>query len=115
MQSQEGGRKGSLWHLLDHTKTAVGSRKLKEWILHPLMDVSEIMQRQDCVAHFVGRQDAIADVTALLENISDVERIMTRTATGTASPRDLAGLRQSLLGVGALEKWFAKYGELRRI
>lgn len=112
VESQEGGRKGSLWQLLDRTKTALGSRKLKEWILHPLMDVSEIMQRQDCVANFVSRQDAIADVTALLENISDVERIMTRTATGTASPRDLAGLRQSLLGVGALEKWFVKYGDL---
>lgn len=111
VESQEGGRKGSLWHLLDRTKTAVGSRKLKEWILHPLMDVSEIMRRQECVAQFIARQDAVAELTALLENISDVERIITRTAAGTASPRDLAGLRQSLLNVGALDKWFARHGE----
>ena len=75
VKSQEGGRKGSLWALLDKTKTAVGSRKLKEWILHPLMDPGEISQRQDCVEGFVKNQAAIAELTALLENISDIERI----------------------------------------
>ena len=110
VKSQEGGRKGSLWALLDKTKTAVGSRKLKEWILHPLMDPGEIAQRQDCVEGFVKNQSAIADLTALLENISDVERIMTRTVTGTASPRDMSGLRQSLLNVDPLARWFETYG-----
>lgn len=111
VKSQEGGRKGSLWALLDKTKTAVGSRKLKEWILHPLMDPGEISQRQDCVEGFVKNQAAIAELTALLENISDIERIMTRTATGTASPRDLSGLRQSLLNVDPIARWFATYGQ----
>ena len=110
VKSQEGGRKGSLWALLDKTQTAVGSRKLKEWILHPLMDPAEISQRQDCVEGFVKNQAAVADLTALLENISDIERIMTRTATGTASPRDLSGLRQSLLNVDPIARWFESYG-----
>ena len=110
VKSQEGGRKGSLWALLDKTQTAVGSRKLKEWILHPLMDPGEISQRQDCVEGFVKNQSAVADLTALLENISDIERIMTRTATGTASPRDMAGLRQSLLNVDPIAHWFEAYG-----
>lgn len=110
VKSQEGGRRGSLWALLDHTKTAVGSRKLKEWILHPLMDPGEITARQDSVEGFVKNQSALADLSALLENISDVERIMTRTATGTASPRDLSGLRQSLLNVDPLSRWFETYG-----
>ena len=110
VKSQEGGRKGSLWALLDKTHTAVGSRKLKEWILHPLMDPGEIAQRQDCVEGFVKNQSAVADLTALLENISDIERIMTRTATGTASPRDMSGLRQSLLNVDPLSRWFEAYG-----
>ena len=110
VKSQEGGRKGSLWALLDKTKTAVGSRKLKEWILHPLMDPGEIAQRQDCVEGFAKNPAAVADLTALLENISDIERIMTRTATGTASPRDLSGLRQSLLNVDPIARWFETYG-----
>ena len=85
-------------------------RELKEWILHPLMDPGEISQRQDCVEGFVKNQSAVADLTALLENISDIERIMTRTATGTASPRDMAGLRQSLLNVDPIAHWFEAYG-----
>lgn len=112
VKSQEGSRRGSLWALLDKTKTAVGSRKLKEWILHPLMDPGEISQRQDCVEGFVKNQSAVADLTALLENISDIERIMTRTATGTASPRDLSGLRQSLLNVDPIARWFDAYGSI---
>lgn len=112
VKSQEGSRRGSLWALLDRTRTAVGSRKLKEWILHPLMDPGEISQRQDCVEGFVKNQSALADLSVLLENISDVERIMTRTATGTASPRDLSGLRQSLLNVDPLARWFESYGEI---
>ncbi len=111
VKSQEGSRRGSLWALLDKTRTAIGSRKLKEWILHPLMDVGEITQRQNCVENFTKHQSALADLSALLENISDVERIMTRTATGTASPRDLSGLRQSLLHVNALEQWFQHHGD----
>ena len=112
VKSQEGGRRGSLWALLDRTRTSIGSRKLKEWILHPLMDPGEIAQRQNCVENFINNQSALADLSVLLENISDVERIMTRTATGTASPRDLAGLRASLLNVDALERWFSTHGEV---
>jgi DNA mismatch repair protein MutS len=109
---QEGGRKGSLWALLDKTKTALGSRKLKTWILHPLTDPAEIARRQNCVENFVKNQSAIGDLSALLSNISDIERMMTRTATGTASPRDLSGLRQSLLHVDPLARWFNAYGEI---
>ena len=112
VKSQEGGRKGSLWALLDKTKTAVGSRKLKEWILHPLMDPADIGERQNAVEGFVNNQSALADLSALLENISDIERIMTRTATGTASPRDMSGLRNSLLNVDPIARWFEEYGQM---
>ena len=112
VRGQEGGRSGSLWNLLDKTKTAIGSRKLKEWILHPLLDLGEIAQRQNCVEAFVQNQAAIADLSALLEDISDVQRIMTRTANGTASPRDLSGLRRSLLNVDALAQWFENYPQV---
>lgn len=112
VKSQKGGRKGSLWALLDKTKTAVGSRKLKEWILHPLMDPADIGERQNAVEGFVNNQSALADLSALLENISDIERIMTRTATGTASPRDMSGLRNSLLNVDPIARWFEEYGQI---
>jgi len=111
VKSQEGGRAGSLWALLDHTKTSFGSRKLKEWILHPSLSVQEIRRRQDCVQALMQQQEALAGLSAILENICDVERIVTRTATGTASPRDLGGMRQSLLHVEPLRRWFEKFGQ----
>lgn len=110
VKSQEGGRQGSLWALLDHTKTAFGSRKLKEWILHPSLSVEEIHRRQDCVQGLMQNQEALGALAAILQNVSDVERIMTRTAAGHASPRDLGGLRQSLLNAEPLHRWLEKYG-----
>ena len=112
VKGQEGGRRGSLWELLDKTKTAIGSRKLKEWILHPLLDLAEISQRQNCVEAFTQDQAAIADLSALLETISDVERIITRTAAGSATPRDVSGLRRSLLNVQAIDQWFKNYPQI---
>ncbi len=110
VKSQEGVRQGSLWALLDHTKTSFGSRKLKEWILHPLLSVEEIRRRQDCVEGLVKNQEALGELASILQNISDVERIMSRVAAGNASPRDLGGLRQSLLNAQPLQRWLEKYG-----
>ena len=110
IKSQEGSREGSLWALLDHTKTSFGSRKLKEWILHPLLNVTEIRRRQDCVAGLIKNQEALGALGAILQNISDVERIMSRVSAGNASPRDLGGLRQSLLHAEPLQRWLDKYG-----
>ena len=110
ISSQEGGRKGSLWALLDHTKTSFGSRKLKEWILYPSLSVPEIRRRQDCVQSLVENQEALGALASILQNISDVERIMSRVSTGHASPRDLGGLRQSLLNTEPLHRWLEKYG-----
>ncbi len=111
VRSQDGTRQGSLWALLDHTQTAFGSRQLREWILHPSLSVAEIRRRQDSVAGLIQNQQALADLMAILQNISDVERIMTRVAAATASPRDLGGMRQSLLHAEPLRRWLEKYGE----
>lgn len=110
VRSQDGSRQGSLWALLDHTKTSFGSRKLKEWILHPSLSVEEIRRRQDSVEGLIKSQEALGSLASILQNISDVERIMTRVAAGNASPRDLGGLRHSLLNAQPLRRWMEKYG-----
>ncbi len=110
ISSQEGGRQGSLWALLDHTKTSFGSRKLREWILYPSLSVEEIRRRQNCVQALMENQEALASLGSILENISDVARIMSRVSTGHATPRDLGGLRQSLLNTEPLHRWLEKYG-----
>ncbi len=110
VKNQEGSRQGSLWSLLDYTKTSFGSRKLKEWILHPSLSVEEILCRQDSIEGLMKNQEALAALASILQNISDVERIMTRVSAGNASPRDLGGLRQSLLHSEPLYRWLEKYG-----
>ncbi|ACC97776.1 DNA mismatch repair protein MutS [Elusimicrobium minutum Pei191] len=108
--SQNGARKGSLWHLLDFTVTPMGGRTLKNWILNPLLNLADIEKRQNCVSNFYDNPLAYEELKVILADISDIERIMSRVGTGNAGPRDLAGLARSLAVHGALKNWFDKYG-----
>lgn len=111
-EAQAGGRKGSLWHLMDFTATPMGSRTLKNWLLNPLLNIEDIKKRQACVEGFFKDDAAQAALTEILKEISDVERIMSRTATATASPRDLAGLRKSLSVLYRLQAWLGAFGHI---
>ncbi len=111
-QCQSGGKKGSLWHLLDYTNTPMGSRTLKNWLLNPLLDIKEIKKRAQSVEGFYNNEDASRSLINILKEISDVERIMSRTATGSASPRDLGGLRRSLSPIQTLKVWLERYGSI---
>ena len=108
-QSQYGGRKNTLWGVLDHTHTPMGSRALKEWILMPLLDAAQIGKRQDAVAALFGGGDARDGIALILKEICDIERIMSRVATSSATPRDLAGLRASLQQAAQFGEWAARY------
>ena len=96
----EGGRWGergaSLTAALDRTKTPMGGRLLRRWIGQPLLDVGEIVKRQDAVSWFHRSALRRERVTALLEDISDLERLVGRVRNLAATPRDLAGLERSL-------------------
>lgn len=105
-----GGRKGSLWQLMDFTDTAPGSRLLKNRLLNPLLDLKEIQKSHDCVEGFLNTPLMSEQLSDVLKETSDIERIAARTAAGTAGPRDLAGLRRTLGRAGSLEKWFSEYG-----
>jgi DNA mismatch repair protein MutS len=97
-----GKRKGSLLWLLDETRTAMGARLLREWLCYPLLDPAAIRDRQSAVGWFVEASDQRAAVAQLLREVGDVERICGRVATGSASPRDLASLRSSLVALPKL-------------
>ncbi|WP_239255010.1 DNA mismatch repair protein MutS [Listeria ilorinensis] len=90
------GRQGTLLWLLDHTKTAMGGRLLKQWIDRPLIDRAMITERQDDVAelkaHFFERMELIEN----LKNVYDLERLAGRVAYGNVNARDLIQLRNSL-------------------
>jgi DNA mismatch repair protein MutS len=104
---REPGKNGSLYGVLDYTKTAMGARLLRDWIERPLLNTEEINRRQSAVAEWFEAPLLRADLRTLLQNIHDLERIMARLTTRNANARDLSTLRASLLdlpAIGALLK-----------
>lgn len=90
------GKQGTLLWLLDHTKTAMGGRLLKQWIDRPLIDKEIITQRQDDVAAFIRAFFERMDLVEHLKNVYDLERLAGRVAYGNVNARDLIQLRNSL-------------------
>lgn len=105
VSSSTGSRKHSLWGVLDQCRTSMGSRRLRNWILHPSTDILEIERRQNCVEELLDKAGARSNLAELLSEVSDVERLLARLATRAGSPRDLAGLRDSLAQLPALGTW----------
>ena len=94
--NQTGQRKGTLFHLLDKTITPMGGRLLKLWILHPLMDLQEIVRRQDGVEDFQSNHTRRWRLRELLRPVQDMERIISRISLKVANARDLTSLHQCL-------------------
>ncbi|MET3576429.1 DNA mismatch repair protein MutS [Bhargavaea ullalensis] len=91
-----GGEKGSLYWLLDETVTAMGGRKLRQWIHEPLAGRDAILNRTDTVGEFMEAFFARGEVRDLLKGVYDMERLAGKVAFGNATGRDLAQLRRSL-------------------
>ena len=89
------GRKGSLIDVVDHTRTALGGRKLQQWLRYPLLDLKEIEGRQNAIAELVAQSGLRATLLETLEGINDIERLNARNSTGVSSPRDLIALKRS--------------------
>lgn len=86
----------TLCSVLDHTVTAMGGRLLKEWLLHPLVKVNSIEEREDAISELVKDPIILDELKQELQSILDMERLMGRVGTGRANARDLAGLGNSL-------------------
>ena len=99
IEAADGGRTGSLLHEIDRTITPMGGRLLRAWLLRPLVAIERIQDRLDAVEDFAFRSTARAKLRETLKSIHDVERLVARAALGTAGPRDLGSLRQSIAAV----------------
>ncbi len=91
----------TLYALLNTTQTAMGARLLRHWLHHPLRHQQTIQQRHLAVADLL-QQFLETPLQQALHPIGDIERMTTRVALKTARPRDLSGLRDSLLQLPAL-------------
>jgi DNA mismatch repair protein MutS len=100
---RDGGTRGTLFGLLDETRTGAGARLLKKWILQPLLQQHRIANRQDAVQELLGDLLLRGDVRDLLKNIGDIERLVSRAVTGQGNARDLVALRTALETLPALQ------------
>jgi DNA mismatch repair protein MutS len=96
VEGSEGGRSGSLLDELDRTVTSVASRMLRAWLLRPLVSLEPIRDRLDAVEDLAFRTTERGKFRDTIKAVQDLERLVARAALGTAGPRDLVGLKQSL-------------------
>lgn len=88
---------GSLLWALDRTCTAMGARALRRWLLQPLINKQEIIARQDTIAELMENLPLREEIKEVLKSIYDLERITGRVSAGTANPKELLNLGDSLL------------------
>lgn len=99
-----GEKSGSLFHLLDKSKTALGSRLLKQWLDRPLIDKEKIKTRLNSVEELVNELMLRQELQELLAEVYDMERLLGRIAYGTCNARDLIALKASLKVLPAMKK-----------
>ncbi len=93
--NQLGATDFTLAWVLDHTKTAMGSRLLKRWLNQPIRNITDIAHRQDAVEQILSAYlyDTLQEH---LKQVGDIERPLARISMGTGRPRDLSRLRNAL-------------------
>jgi DNA mismatch repair protein MutS len=97
-----GQRKGSLLAVLDRTLTSMGARRLRQWLLYPLLDERAIRARLDGVQELVENFSLREELKSGLGRVQDLERLAGRVAAGGALPRDLTAIKDTLHAVDKL-------------
>jgi len=102
-------RDTSLLAVLDRTVTPMGGRKLRDWILQPLRNLTELERRQQMIADLLQEPDLLASIRAELKSIRDIERAAGRLSQASGNARDLVALKTSLQQIPKLK------GELQKL
>jgi DNA mismatch repair protein MutS len=89
----------SVLGVLDGTRTAMGARLLRDWLVRPRLDLAEINRRHDAVENLVKLRATLADLREALGEIRDLERLIARLNAGTGNARDVRQLGRSLAGL----------------
>ena len=108
----EGERAGSLLELIDHALTPMGGRRLRDWLLHPLIRLKPIVARHQAVRSLVDGEEARRGLRELLKGVADMERLLSRLHLGAANARDLRHLCRSLQALAPLREALAGVGTL---
>ena len=89
----------SLIEIIDHTSTPMGARKLKRWLIHPLLDINQLNFRHNTIEEILNTQNLLLNLESELKSFSDLERIMAKVVTYKITPRELIQLKISLLKI----------------
>ena len=115
-QSASGDDGVSLVDVIDRCCSPMGARLLRQWLAMPVMDIKELEERYDVVQFFLDNEEARRELQGYISEVGDLERILSRAATGKIQPREVMQLGRSLsrmepirnlcggTGVAALDK-----------
>ncbi len=102
-QNLAGGKENTLLSLLDRNRTGMGSRGLRRWLSRPLRDHGILRHRHQSITELLTVR-CYQNIQSLLQQIGDIERILTRITLLSARPRDLSTLRNSLMLLPQLQR-----------
>ena len=89
-------KRGSLYWVLDKTKTSMGARMLRHFVEHPLIDVQRIIARQGAINTLYSNMVLRDEISKLLSNVLDLERLMTKVVYGTANGKDARAIASTI-------------------
>ena len=92
----QGERKGALLAVIDRTLTPMGTRRLRQWLLYPLLDVPAIRERQEGIQELVDHFQMRQELRVGLRKVQDLERLGGRVVAGSALPKDLVAIHDTL-------------------
>ena len=112
---QEDGK--SLLDIIDRTITPMGGRMLRRWMVFPLKDVRQIINRQSVVEYFFKAPDFRQVIDEQLQRVGDLERIISKVAVGRVSPREVVQLKNALMAIQPIKSacLYASNDSLKRL
>ncbi len=102
--SYSGEEYGSLYHVLDRCKTAMGKRLLSSFITSPLCDIKEIQKRQNTLNLLVSNKELKKELGILLENTGDILRLSSKISNKQATPIEFLTTKEALKNLGTIDK-----------
>ena len=96
---RSGSKQGTLIQVLDRTSTAMGGRRMRQWLRYPLLSAERIGQRLDAVEEALGQSGLRQKMMASLDHVYDLERLNSKLCMGHANSRDLVAMKKSLLAL----------------
>jgi len=95
----DGSNRNTLFSVVDKTITPMGGRLLKKWITMPLLNIEQIRFRQNIVQEIIENQDLHTEIKKILNEVSDIERLISKVCSLRANPRDCVALNKSIISI----------------